>query len=324
MYPQAPKRLQRRSQRNSILRIRLAHLSDVHLTPLPPGTILRDFALKRVLGGLNWRIRRHRWHDRAIADLLVNDLKNHAPDHVLFTGDLINLSARAEFTKAAMWLQSFGPPDWISFVPGNHDAYVPVRWEHGLSHFADYMSGSMLVENSFTSAHNAQPFPFVRFRSSVALVGLTTALPQPIGRATGKLGAAQLAALGPLLRNLRMKGCYRLIMIHHPPVPGKAPASKALTDAEEFARIIAAEGAELVVHGHRHRNTLMQLQGPDGNVPVLGVAAASMVGTDKREMASWNLLDISRQSGGWHTQLTGRTFDPASGGFLETRQMALP
>lgn len=306
------------------MRIRLAHLSDVHLAPLPPGSLFRQFALKRVMGGLNWKLRRHLWHDRAIADLLVDDIRAHKPDHVALTGDIVNLSARAEFRQAALWLQSFGSPDWISFVPGNHDAYVPVRWEDGLSHFAAYMTGSMSVEHAFTSSHNAQPFPYVRFRGSLALVGLTTALPQPVGKATGLLGPAQIRALAPLLRNLRQKGCYRLLMIHHPPVPGQTPPSKCLLDAEEFAHVIAAEGAELILHGHTHRNTISGLPGPDGAVPVVGVAAASMAASDKRETASWNLLDISRAAGSWHTGMTVRTFDLPSRSFATLRQLSLP
>jgi 3',5'-cyclic AMP phosphodiesterase CpdA len=306
------------------LSIRLAHLSDVHLAPLPLGSLFGDFALKRLLGGLNWKLRRHRWHERAIADAMVDDIRSHKPDHVALTGDIINLSSHAEFRQAAMWLQSFGPPDWISFVPGNHDAYVPVPWEQGLLHFAPYMAGSMVVDHAFTSLHNAQPFPYVRFRGSVALVGLTTALPQPIGKATGLLGATQLKALRPLLRNLRQKGCFRLLMIHHPPVPGHTPPSKALTDAGEFADVIAAEGAELILHGHIHRNSRTELACPGRSVPVLGVAAASMVASDKREAASWNLIEISRQGGSWRTQVTVRTYDSRLSSFATVSQMPLP
>lgn len=306
------------------MRIRLAHLSDVHLAPLPPGSMLRGFALKRVMGGLNWKLRRRWWHDRAIADLMVDDIKAHRPEHVALTGDIVNLSARPEFRQAAMWLQSFGPPDWISLVPGNHDAYVPVPWEDGLSCFAGYMTGSMTVDHAFTSRHNAQAFPYVRFRGSLAIVGLTTALPQPIGRATGLLGGQQIRALGPLLRNLRQKGCYRLVLIHHPPVPGETPPSKCLRDAEEFARVIEAEGAELILHGHTHRNTVSSLPGGAGPVPVIGVAAASMVASDRRETASWNLLDIARTSGSWQTVLTRRTFVPARRSFETVQELSLP
>ncbi len=121
----------------------LAHLSDVHLGPLPPGAAWENFALKRVVGTLNWKLRRHKLHDPAISSALVADIKAAAPDHVAFTGDLMNVSAYAEFPRAARWLQSFGDPAWISYVPGNHDAYVPVPWEQGLAHLAPYMTGDM-------------------------------------------------------------------------------------------------------------------------------------------------------------------------------------
>ena len=88
----------------------LAHLSDVHLGPLPPGAAWENFALKRVVGTLNWKLRRHKLHDPAISSALVADIKAAAPDHVAFTGDLMNVSAYAEFPRAARWLQSFGDP----------------------------------------------------------------------------------------------------------------------------------------------------------------------------------------------------------------------
>lgn len=307
-----------------ILRIRLAHLSDVHLPPLPPGSILGGFEPKRLLGGLNWKLRRHRWHDRTVADLVVRDIITHQPDLVALTGDIVNLSAPAEFEQAATWLRGFGPPDWISFVPGNHDAYAPVPWKDGLAHFAPYMTGSLQLANGFTSLHNAQPFPYVRFRGNLAVVGLTTALPQPLGKATGSLGKAQLNLLPPLLRDLKLKGCYRAVLIHHPPLPGETPASKAMLDAAEFAAIVAEEGAELIIHGHTHRNSRNTLPGPSGPVPVVGVAAASMVASDKRQAASWNLFEITRSDGRWHTALTTRTYSAESRnmGFLE--QILLP
>lgn len=286
--------------------------------------MLRDFAVKRILGGLNWKLRRHKWHERVIVDRLVDDIKAHAPDHVALTGDVVNLSAHAEFLQAAAWLQSFGPPDWISLVPGNHDAYVPVAWEKGLVNFAPYMTGSMAIDQPLTTAHNAQPFPFVRFKGNLALIGLTSGEPQGLGKASGSLGAVQLRHLGPLLRNLRLKGCYRTVLIHHPPIPGETPPRKALLDADAFARIVAEEGAELILHGHIHRNTRNVIESAAGPVPVIGVASASMAAAGKRQSASWNLFEISRSGGRWSTSMTQRTYDAAAAQFATIQQISLP
>ncbi|TIU09350.1 MAG: metallophosphoesterase, partial [Mesorhizobium sp.] len=61
--------------------LRLAHISDVHLGPLPDVTY-RDLASKRVLGYVNWqRNRRRHMHD-AVIDTIVGDIKANAPDHL--------------------------------------------------------------------------------------------------------------------------------------------------------------------------------------------------------------------------------------------------
>ncbi|NJM91710.1 MAG: hypothetical protein HC861_02775, partial [Rhodospirillaceae bacterium] len=48
-------------------------------------------------------------------------------------------------------------------------------------------------------------------------------------------------------------------------------ARKALTDAQAFAEVVRAAGAELVLHGHMHMASL----GHIGDTPVIGVPSAS-------------------------------------------------
>ena len=93
---------------------RLAHISDVHLGPLPDVTY-RDLASKRVLGYVNWqRNRRRHMHD-AVIDTIVADIKARAPDHLAVTGDLVNLALDGEIEMAKHWLETLGspqPPGW--------------------------------------------------------------------------------------------------------------------------------------------------------------------------------------------------------------------
>ena len=55
---------------------------------------------------------------------IVGDLKAQAPDHIAVTGDLVNISLAAEYAPARAWLDALGPPQDVTLVPGNHDAYV--------------------------------------------------------------------------------------------------------------------------------------------------------------------------------------------------------
>ena len=288
----------------------LAHLSDLHLGPLPAGAAARHFRLKRTIGAVNWRLNRHRVHSPAVAHAIAADIVTSAPDHVALTGDIVNVAAHAEFEAAGRWMADFGDPSWISFVPGNHDTYVRVDWRHGLSHLAAYMQGDMRVALTQVSAQIETPFPYVRLRRNVALIGVSTAVPQPLHRACGEVGRTQLESLAFLLGDLRERGYARIVMIHHPPLPGLAKPRKALTDAPLLKAVLESHGAELVLHGHNHEPMQNKLNSRFGTVFVMGVPSASLVETAHHPAAAWNLYRIQRLGGRWTIDVTSRSFDP--------------
>lgn len=290
----------------------LAHLSDLHLGPLPSGAARRHFALKRSIGVFNWRLNRHKQHDPNAALAVASDILDMKPDHVAVTGDIVNVAARDEFPAAASWMKAFGSADWISFVPGNHDTYVRTDWQHGLSHLADYMLGDMKVKFTQSTPQITTPFPYVRLRRNIALIGLSTAVPQPLHRASGILGPTQLDALEILLKDLRERGFARVVMIHHPPLPGLASPRKALIDAGQLRTVLEAQGAELVLHGHNHEHMQNSLATRFGTVHILGVPSASMASSEHHPLAGWNLYRIQRLNGRWVTDLTVRGLDANS------------
>ena len=101
----------------------IAHITDPHLSPAPmPG--FADLRLKRVMGFINWKRGRERLNDMGLLKRLVEDLRAQRPDHVAVTGDLVNIGMPVEFQRAALWMETLGEPYDVSFVPGNHDAYV--------------------------------------------------------------------------------------------------------------------------------------------------------------------------------------------------------
>ena len=123
----------------------LAHLTDLHLGPLPQASSWRDYLGKRTIGAISWHRYRRFHHDAAISLAMTADIRAAGPDHVALTGDLVNIALAAEFIVAAKWLKDFGPPGWITVVPGNHDAYVNFPWANGAGLWADYMTGDMNV-----------------------------------------------------------------------------------------------------------------------------------------------------------------------------------
>src|SRR5712691_11671414 len=221
----------------------LAHLSDPHLGPVPAAR-LRELAGKRMLGLLNWRRKRGAVHRPEVLDALVRDLAALPVDHIAVTGDLVNLALAAEFAPARQWLARLGPPERVTVVPGNHDAYVRETAAHPARHWGDYMRGDV---GATAAPDSPLPFPFVRRRGPAALIGLSTAVPTAPFMATGRLGADQLTRLAAALDGLGREGLFRVVLIHHPPGSSLADRFKRLVDAGPFRRVVARHGAELVL-----------------------------------------------------------------------------
>ena len=297
----------------------LAHISDLHLSPIS-GFSVRHWNAKRGLGYLNWRRRRVRHHLRGIADRIAADALAQRPDHIAVTGDLANLGLPSEFEAARAWLEAMGRPDFVTVVPGNHDIYS--RRVHGascLEQWADYMAPLPAAANPSSSM-----FPFVRRLRGVALIGLNSAVPTPVFVASGRLGKGQIAAFERVLAETRAEGLARVVLIHHPPLPGQAPLRRGLEDAVEFARVIDAEGAELVLHGHNHVDSIIWRTRSGGHVPVVGVASGSSGRVHRHEpLARYNLYTFTFGEGAPSIRCVSRGLSEPDGEIVELSRSVL-
>jgi 3',5'-cyclic AMP phosphodiesterase CpdA len=277
----------------------LAHLSDPHLPPLPAAR-LGDLIGKRALGYLNWTRNRHKYQRRDVLDALVSDMHGQAPDHIAVTGDFVNLALEAEFGPARTWLEAVGSADRVSVVPGNHDAYVRATRRRFSETFASYLDGDD------TSDHGG-PFPFLRRRGPLALIGVSSAVPTPPLMATGWLGHNQLDALDRLLDRLSTERLFRVLLIHHP--LRSESRAKRLTDSADLRALLKQRGAELILHGHDHIHSTMWIDGPSGAIPAIGVPSASALAHGRYPAAAYNLFSIERDGDAWRCQQTVRGID---------------
>lgn len=291
---------------------RLAHVSDLHIGPLPPVTP-RDLLSKRLLGYLSWRSRKQRIHRIEVLAALERDLRTSPPDHVVITGDLVNLGLTAEFVQAGAWLRDLGAPEWISVVPGNHDVYVRIGRDMSLAYWADYMTSDVALPPVRGAAGG---FPYLRRRGPLAIIGLSTAIATPPGFATGRLGEAQLEALDGLLADLAGEDCCRVLLLHHPPLAGACTWRKRLIDAAAFRRIVACRGADLILHGHEHAPVNGLIEGRESRIPVLGVPSASSLDARPERRARYQIYGIERTTAGWAANGEARGYDRASASFV--------
>ena len=177
---------------------------------------------------------------------------------------------------------------------------------------AEFVHGREWLE-SIGPAHDV---PYVRKRGPLALIGVSTGVPTAPFLATGWVGTKQLTALVDILNELKKENLFRVVMIHHPPV-SLGGNTKKLLDAPVFMKVIAAHGADLIIHGHDHIHMLNWLPGPNGTrVPAVGVPSASAIpGTDKHG-AAYHLYRIDGTRGAWSCEVVSRGLD-ADGAVVE-------
>ena len=297
---------------------RVAHLSDLHATPAR-GAIPALLG-KRLLGWASWQLRRRHAHRPEVLDALVEDLHREHPDQIVVTGDLTNIAGEEEFPAARAWLHRIGPPERVSIVPGNHDAYVRVAEEIGVGLWREWIES-----DARPGRETAGGFPTLRVRGALAVVGVCSALPTPIFLAQGEVGASQRGRLENLLAELRREELFRLVLIHHPPEPGVVARRRALRDADALLGVFARVGADLVLHGHTHRTRVGSIAGPEGPIPVVSTRSASDIGSHEGKRSQYHVYEIEVERAGRRPRIRMlvRGYDPVTGAFAVEGERSL-
>lgn len=304
------------------MHLTIAHLSDVHLAPLR-GLGVGHANLKRALGLANWLYKRRHVHLRSVVDALVADLGQHRIDHIVVSGDLTNLGLPGEHEHALEWLRSVGPPERVSVVPGNHDIYCRLWRDPGVERWRAYMRGD--AAGAAHAEGGVNGFPYVRMLGSLALVGVNSAVPTRPGEAIGEVGEPQLAALGRTLERLGAMGHRRLVVIHHPPLPGQADSRRGLRDAARLEQVLVRHAPDLVIHGHNHRDMHAVRRGADGrSTHVVGIASASIGRVHSHEpLGRYNLIRIDPGALGGAIEIVSRGIAAPGGPVVEVGRRML-
>jgi 3',5'-cyclic AMP phosphodiesterase CpdA len=285
----------------------LAHLSDPHLADHHDIQLI-DFLNKRLFGYLKWRLQRRLKHHEDVLTALIHDLGAHQPDHIVVTGDLTHLGLPAEFLNARELLKKLGKPSQVTVIPGNHDAYVGSDWDRNLTHWIDYIASDKLEITNDMNISSQTLFPSLRIRGPIALIGVSTAQPCSTFLAVGRIGKGQLQRFQKILIDAGQMDLFRIVLIHHPPVPGVVSWRKRLTDASAFRTIIQDYGTDLILHGHAHRHSQGRVNAGDVQVPVIGISSASATDDHSKRQARYHLYHLSQTAGGWEMHVCVRSY----------------
>ncbi len=232
--------------------IRLAHLSDVHVTTRGCRWQRSDWLSKRLAAWINLRFlgRGHRFRGAtAVLAALMKELRQQRPDAIVFSGDATALGFEEEIKHAA---ELFGLhlEDRLPgvAVPGNHDYCTTVAINGAFErHFASWQSGVRLDE---------EIYPFAQRVGELWLIAVNSATPNRWAwDASGGVGAEQLERLRRLLKHL--DGGPRVLVTHYPICLASGHAERrthGLRDLHDVVRVAAEGGIGLWLHGHRHQH----------------------------------------------------------------------
>ena len=143
---------------------KLVHLSDIHLGPLPEPS-WSQLASKRILGYLNWKKNRKHSLKGNYLQGLVEHLPELEPDHIIVSGDLVNLALPDEFPMAKQFLETLGSAIDVTAICGNHDAYVQTGMPDAIHHWQENMRSDEI------GLESTRDYPVLR-RSDLCFRGL--------------------------------------------------------------------------------------------------------------------------------------------------------
>ncbi len=286
---------------------RLAHLSDLHIGPLPRPR-LTELIGKRLTGYWNWKRSRHAIHNMVMLDAIIDDIKVQDLDHIALTGDLVNIGLHGEFLSAKAIIERIASPQSMSLIPGNHDAYCSNSLAFMVQHFAPYMRGDDVEDVGFPYMRLipmklTQPLKSANARQSLregtdknykaALIGVSSAIPTAPFLASGLVGKTQIERTRQMLEAAGNAGFLRIVMIHHPPYKEGAHFGRGLRDAPAFMKMLREAGVELVIHGHNHVQSVELHERRNGaSIPIIGVASSSAVPGTQQHIAAYHIYEF--------------------------------
>ena len=211
---------------------------------------------------------------------LREDLVAQAPDLLVITGDITDSGTIAQFRRAREFLRSLGIP-FIS-VPGNREVGVFAVWEWLMPWLA-MRRYSSFFGNIDRVAHSLEEVP-------VLFLGLNSvhafpSWPGSISRGTRHWLKDQAS---------RFPDYVKVLFLHHPVLPVIRSSSfwaHTLSEAGELLNICTQTGIHLILQGHKHRSSVMEIKFPerDARIVVSSCGAPLMSRWDP----VYHMIDIS-------------------------------
>lgn len=224
---------------------RIAHLSDVHILGAQPRRSTARYRLATRFVSMGRRI-----DPRARAKKLSRALasaKKSGAEHIVISGDLTEIGDATEFEHFAEILSDAKiPPEAITLVPGNHDAYTADGWRRALE-------GPL---RPYAASSASEPGKVVD-RGNVAFLPIDSSCFQTMARAGGEFTRDAARAVERRLWDPGLDGKALVLVLHHSPfVQHKTPLMHwidGLRGCTQVVDLLARHPRLQLLHGHLHR-----------------------------------------------------------------------
>ena len=197
-----------------------------------------------------------------VAARVVEEVNEAEPDVVIVTGDLTDMGFRPEFDTARALLDGIRCERML-VIPGNHDAR-----NVGEVHFEE-LFGKRDSEMSL---------------EGVRILGLDSSEPD---LDNGRIGRERYRWIEDRFSD---PDEFKILALHHHlmPVPGTGRERNIVYDAGDMLRVLAAEGCDLVVCGHKHVPNVWRLE----DMFIVNAGTACSMRLRGREHPCYNLIDV--------------------------------
>jgi 3',5'-cyclic AMP phosphodiesterase CpdA len=273
--------------------MRVLHVSDVHVTVALTELPWRDMVNKRLLGAVNYQLRRFKQFEHAAVKLaaLAEFAKTQNVDLVICTGDYTALGTEPEFVAARAAISGLAAigAGYLT-VPGNHDLYLNDSLE--ARRFERHF-GMFLKSDAVPGAATDGPWPVARLISDeVAVVAVNSARPNPqVWRSSGRIPQRQLEALQSVLAAPEIASRFVFVITHYAPRrPDGTPDTwtHGLENADAFLDVCKALKRGAILHGHIHHRFRLSL--PSLAAEIFGAGSS----TCEHREGLW-LFDVTRE-----------------------------
>jgi Icc protein len=197
-----------------------------------------------------------------LADRVVAEVNEIAPDVVVVTGDLTDMGFRTEYDTAREVLDGIACERML-VVPGNHDAR-----NVGEIHFEELFG----TRDSEIQLGN------------VRIMGLDSSEPD---LDNGRIGRERYRTIEDRFGD---PGEFKILAIHHHlmPVPGTGRERNIVYDAGDLLRVLTSAGCDLVLCGHKHVPNVWRLE----DMFIVNAGTASCLRLRGRVQPCYNLIEV--------------------------------